>query len=165
MGYFHRKVNRGRALREVEAIERQSVELAEQGWERWDGKSVPRGGAPAFVRFSIAERNSYSGQRDGVFGAAYRLLEDEECDLASKRAVRAALSWFDKHLEAHEPRDERAIFYFKARSPFVRRVWEMLWILHEHGYVVDMQCVRNPGRIVFEDQAQVAAVPWRDQAD
>jgi hypothetical protein len=59
--------------------------------------------------------------------------------------------------------DGRAVFLFKSDAiECTRRIWDLVHALRELDVHVEMQVFEKPGRIVYEDALQVAALPWAD---
>ena len=59
--------------------------------------------------------------------------------------------------------DTRAIFWFKADAGEVAsRVWELAKIVTRRGVGAEIVKTSRPGYIVYEDNLQVAAIPFRD---
>lgn len=124
-----------------------------------------------FIRFVTGTVDRGSGKREGIFQAAYRLrrsgalMEYEETRLAD------ALRWFDMHLEkpdrltrSRSPhREAKAICWFKAgAAEHLARIREVQQILDGYGIAVEMMVSRRPGYVVYEDDVQVAACPFRE---
>ena len=67
------------------------------------------------------------------------------------------------NVEAPEDSDPRAIFWFKpTATEAIRMLWGLAQLLRGHGYHVEMLTTDRPGYIVYEDDLQVAAIPFRD---
>ena len=57
----------------------------------------------------------------------------------------------------------RAIFWFKAdASALVSRVWKLAQELKKQGLAPAITKTRRPGYFLYEDDFQVAAIPFRD---
>lgn len=125
-----------------------------------------------FVRFIIGEQNSASGVADGVFSAAYDVRSHHETPLWQIEELMRHLRWFGANLDAPQRfnrtkskgyyhRNGMAICWFKPEATeHIAKIHEMTVILEEHGYAVRMIRTRRPGYIVYEDEFQVAAVPF-----
>jgi hypothetical protein len=118
-----------------------------------------------YFRVATIEKDSQSHQNAGVFQRAYDLYyggelgPDEECHLLS------LLLWFERNLTLPDRSKlhRRAIFWFKADAGKVaRRVWDLALALKEHGPPTEILNTRRPGYIVYEDDQQLAAIPFRD---
>lgn len=160
MGYFKRKIDRARSRELIRGLHEDAAERAD--WMPWDGERWSALDRVRYVRFSIPERDDWSGRRTGVFHAAYRLRRTTRLEGEVLESLDRAMTWFGENLPAPELDEGRAIFFFKSSSEScISRIWELIWILREHDRHVELQWVDQPGRIVYEDDHQVAAIPWR----
>ena len=77
----------------------------------------------------------------------------------------SVLLWFERNLSLPDRSKlhRRAIFWFKAHAAkVVRRAWDLALALNEHGPPAEIFKTRRPGYIVYEDDQQIAAIPFRD---
>ena len=161
MGYFRKKLDRGRA-RDL-AREFHDHALEGEGWRLWSGERWSDPSRRWYLRFAVAEQHPYSRRRRGVFTAAYPLLEGAELsdDLAAQ--LERTLRWFSENLPVPDLDEERAIFFFKSdHDGCLHRIWDLVWVLREQDLHVTMLRVPDPGRVVYEDEFQVASIPWAD---
>ena len=119
-----------------------------------------------YLRFVVTQIHEDSHQPKGLFIAAHELLDSGDLSLEERAQLRDILTWFNKNLlspdiansrnrEAH-----RAVFWFKSEAEdCISRIWEMAHLLEYHGYLVEMQKYRKLGKIIYEDEYQVAAFP------
>jgi hypothetical protein len=120
-----------------------------------------------YLRFTVAAADDDSGLPQGLFQAAYG-LRDEGLFLPHEATwFTDVVGWFQNHLAA--PKDTaqristRAIFWFKASATeHVQRMRALAVLLKHHGIACRTLRTTKPGRIVFEDDHQVAAIPYRD---
>ena len=113
-----------------------------------------------FMRFAVTRMDEDSRRPQGVFAAAYALLDAGRLDADEERRLREVLRWLEEHLAA--PPDGfltcRAVFWFKAAaSEKVGRVWELVCLLRLHGLHVELYKCRHLANILYEDKEQVAA--------
>lgn len=116
----------------------------------------------AFIRFVTTRVHKDSHRQEGVFAAAYALLDSESLDHDEWKRIREILIWFNKNLPTPPQRFSagRAIFWFKASSKeSISHVWELVHALRLHGYLVEVQKCRSLANVAWEDQHQVAAYP------
>ena len=158
MGYFRRKLDRCRAGRELRGLAQRAAELGP--WAPWPGANDQGPPRAVFLRFSIPDRHPFSERRSGLFVAAYRLLRRGEVDAGLRATLEAELDWFGEHLPSPDLDEERAIFFRSDGGESLCRIWTMLHLLRSAGLQPWMQSVRSPGRVVYEDEYQVAAIPW-----
>ncbi len=159
MGYFKRKLSRDRAGREA----RDRGEEADASLQRWEAipDSPPK--AICFLRFASRETHPDSRKRKGIFTAAYAALDDPESGHDMVDRLRRDLAWFEVWLPAPEFEEERAVFFFKSSAQdCMHHIWSLLHSLRDAGVWVEMQSFDNPGKVVYEDVHQVAAIPWSD---
>lgn len=162
MGYFKRKLDRSRSQDLSRSLIDRAVDAdVRRVWEAIP-ESPPR--KHCYLRFSIPKKHSESHCRVGIFSAAFELLIGGQLDQATWSSLRGALDWFNENLDAPDDLDEdSAIFLFKSDAgECIRRIWDLVWILRESGITSEMQRVERPGRFVYEDAHQVAAIPWSD---
>jgi hypothetical protein len=113
-----------------------------------------------YLRFCTDLRDSALPSAPGVFHAAESLtLHSGATD-----RLKEVLDWFNLHLPVPRLRNaERlAIFWFRAEhAEIIRRIWEIVKILRDHDIGVAMLRTNNPGRLCYQDQFQIAAIPWK----
>ena len=122
-----------------------------------------------FIRFISGEIDEDSRVSAGLFCAAFELrwadrVPPYELDLLSELR-----DWFDVHLESptdHLPEDfsyERAVCWFKPSArEHLARAWELVTILERNDVLIWTIKSRTTGRVYYEDDAQVFAVPSRE---
>ncbi len=115
-----------------------------------------------YVRFETPYRCESSQQPLGIFWAIAQV--EDRSDLAEwKREWLIDRGyWFGKHLPAPRMRDfdQRAIFWFRPCATIVREIWHLVAALREEGVMVQRRWTRMPGRVVYEDDFQIAAIPF-----
>lgn len=126
-----------------------------------------------YIRFVLKRLNESSGLRDGFFSAAYALSRDAGLDEHHVTALHEALDWFELNLE--EPnrlnrtkskgfyrRATKGVSWFKPTAEkHIRRARELARLLEEHGFHVEVLKTDQPGYVVYEDENQVVAEPFR----
>jgi hypothetical protein len=122
-----------------------------------------------FVRFVVSEKHERSDQERGIFSALYD--PERRGDLASYELdwFRAGEAWFDEHLRrparlawsSRPNAPERAITWLKASAEeHVSRMRELVALLEHRDITVREYRSERPGYIVYEDDYQVAAIPF-----
>jgi hypothetical protein len=122
-----------------------------------------------FVRFVISNRDEDSQYEQGIFTAIYEL--EERGDLAPHEALwfHEIECWFSRHLRAptrltrsRKPNArKRAICWLKFSAvEHVSRIREAVALLEYKGEPVQELQTERPGYVVYEDEFQVAAVPF-----
>jgi len=123
-----------------------------------------------YLRLSIREKDNVSGVGMGLF-TAMGILNDKHVLLEHESELYAeTLRWFAKNLPVpkvlsggrHHNRPG-AISWFKATATeHIHRMRQFAQILEAHGVAVAQHATSRPGRIVHEDEFQIAAIPFRD---
>lgn len=154
MGYFKRPIRRRAARAAADALREGTRDVAptDRRWRR-------RG--PAFVRFVI---DAPGRGHVGLFQTSDLIEEDEALPPAARRALADAYRWFNDHFPMPPRQPPEAVFWFResAREPIAR----LRTIVECHrlaGRPIVMLATHAPGRIVYQDDVQVAAVPYGDQ--
>lgn len=120
---------------------------------------------PLYLRLALTEPDEESFQGRGVFTSAYELLNSGELSPEDSAFLKTLIVWFEQNLPLPDRSrlESRAIFWFKVGAgETADRAWELARFLKRHGPRVELLRTRRPGRIVYEDDAQIAAVPFRD---
>jgi len=123
-----------------------------------------------FIRFFSGEIQEDSRVSEGLFWAAYRLLEETRLPDYEHEALRELMNWFDKHLASPydyrlRPADlaERSLCWFRASAQeHLQRAWEIVTILQNHDIYVWTIKLAEPGYVIYEDEVQVLAFPYDD---
>lgn len=116
-----------------------------------------------YLRLAALHRDARSGQRRGVLRSAGALFATLDLLREEQDELDEICNWFNRHLKVPRIRVPQAIFWFKpdARA-CLDRAWQLAWCLRRHQVHVDLIRTRRPGRVVYEDHQQVAAIPWTD---
>jgi len=124
-----------------------------------------------FIRFIIQRLDSDSGRRQGLFQAAVGLRASGDLTLRDHQRLKAILSWFDANLDkpvrlavsSRRHAKAQAICWFKVTAnAHISRMRELQRLLESYGLAVETIRACRPGYILYEDEFQVAAYPFRD---
>lgn len=126
-----------------------------------------------FIRFVIHQADGSSGRRQGLFQAMAALKRQGVLPAVQEARYEEVRAWFNEHLKvpdrfarasrAHPQRVALSWFRDTARE-HIDKMREIARILDEHDILVDTIQTDRPGYIVYEDEFQVAAEPFRDTA-
>lgn len=124
---------------------------------------------PLYVRFQGTRRNS-RGRYPGVFGLANGLAREGRLSDEQYHFWRAGNDWYDAHFTNPSDIDPTvydrdlnpgAVAWFKAHAVhLIDRVDGYLELLAAHHVPCERIESTDPGRIIYEDDEQVVAVPW-----
>ena len=116
-----------------------------------------------YIRFQIPARYTTSAWPLGIF-RSLDWLDDEASENAHLLPwIDEALAWFNIHLTVPSRDDytSRALFWFRPEaSDHVAQAWSLTFALREAGIAVQLCRTRCPGRIVYRDPHQIAAIPY-----
>jgi hypothetical protein len=119
-----------------------------------------------YVRFIRASDADNAWLATGVVTTARVLRDEGQLEDYEGAVVESAFEWFNEHLPCPPFRenlelgnwspDAVAWFIDTAKEP-VSRMWDLVWILREHGEPVRVLRTEHPGMIVYRDPFQVVA--------
>jgi len=124
-----------------------------------------------FVRPNIAEGLH---AREGFFCAAYALRNRTEIDPYTSERLEELLSWFRSNLAIPKAFDRSkskgagrkytpGLSWFKEdAAAAIARSFELIELLKENGYPIEIIRAERIGFIVYEDHQQVVAEPFSD---
>jgi hypothetical protein len=124
-----------------------------------------------FLRFSVVgPDHENTGQPLGEFQAGYRAVRGSLLTPENETRTLELLAWFDKHLDtprrfakARKPSAQpKAISWFKPTAlAHIAKARELVELLRPAGVEIVMSTTRTPGYVVYEDDFQIAAEPFR----
>jgi hypothetical protein len=120
-----------------------------------------------YLRFTTLKMDEVSKRPQGIFIAAYGLLESGELSAAEWKRLREILDWYKANLPLPPKTFEasRAIFWFRnSAAENIRRMWELVAILRAHDIPISVHKCRRLANISYYDELQVAAYPSPDDA-
>jgi len=126
-----------------------------------------------FLRFVTGTTDTDSHVAQGIFQSAYALREDGALEEHEALWYEEVVGWFDEHLHAPKRIDfslrwfstehERVIFWLKdTATEHIQRMREMCALLSHYGVATRVLRTERPGTVVYEDEHQVGAIPFRD---
>jgi hypothetical protein len=125
-----------------------------------------------FIRFAVAHRDTSSDQQQGVFTALYALKRAGALQPHEEEWFQEITRWFDENLarpsrlawSSRPNAPERAITWLKlSATEHVSRMRELVALLEHKDIAVEEFRTDKPGYIVYEDEHQVAAIPFTNE--
>jgi len=115
-----------------------------------------------YLRFETPFRCAHHGRPLGVFHAVSSFRHRANLPEWADEVLEQTLGWFNSNLPVpkSEELDRRAIFWFSRQSEAVREMWQLVSLFREEGVPVRMRRTDMPGRIVYRDDLQIAAIPY-----
>ncbi len=124
-----------------------------------------------FVRFVIHKNDGDSGRRQGIFQAISELEYEGVLLEHEQRQYDEIYEWFRHNLKkprsfsrSSKPHAKKvALSWFKDTAvEHLAKMHALSQILNAHGIIVEVLRTNRPGYIVYEDQLQVAAEPFKE---
>jgi hypothetical protein len=130
------------------------------------------GTGPVYLRFVVADIHESTGRELGVFHALRELRETGALQQHEEEQHDLIREWFNNNLErptrftSSKPpnyrKPDNAISWFKdSANQHLARMRELAQILEHHGISVRMLKTDRVGYVVYEDEYQVVAEPFR----
>jgi hypothetical protein len=125
----------------------------------------------------LPHKHPDTGVRDGIFEAAYGLCDGHFISGADRKSLEGLLSWFEGNLaipkrfnrsrsKGYGRRNTAGISWLKPTvSEHLARMRALAAILEKNGYQISQISTTRPGYVIFEDDHQVIAEPFRGEHD
>ena len=119
-----------------------------------------------YLRFVLPVQDATSRAHQGVFVEAYRLRRSGSLSGESLDRLEELIDWFEHELAVPSclrDRDvPRAICWFRPEAhQMLGRMWEMVHLMRELGIVVVLRKTSAPGSVLYRDEHQIVAIPYR----
>jgi hypothetical protein len=124
-----------------------------------------------FIRFVIQDKDTDSVRRQGLFQALSDLEDAGALYTHEQNLYDEVYAWFQQNLpvprsfaRSSKPHAKKvAISWFKdTATEHIRRMRELAHILEAHDRKVSVVTTERPGYVVYEDDYQIAAEPFRE---
>ena len=128
---------------------------------------------PRYLRFVTTRRHRDSGASEGLFAAAYDLRRAGAFAVHEALWFQQTVGWFERHVKAPKrvdldlpywsKQEDRVVWWWHAEAATpIRHMRHLATMLREHGVVVRVLRSAKPRLIVYDDDVQVGAIPFRD---
>lgn len=124
-----------------------------------------------YIRFVVPAKDEDSGREMGLFTAGGILAEEGQLYDYQLEQREQLLAWFSNNLAVPHVQAAKSNYYarpqaiswFKASATeHIARMREYAEILKSHDLEVSQLTTERPGKIVYEDAYQIAAIPFKD---
>ena len=112
-----------------------------------------------YVRLQGRENAYMTKYPKGIFGMCWRLLLDGKMSEADAEEFKAVDKWFVENLPEPEPckKQEQVITFFKTTAAeMLKKTEPMTRLLEKYGQPYDAVYTNHVGKIIYEDEWQVA---------
>jgi hypothetical protein len=117
-----------------------------------------------FIRFQTDLRAPHNHCRLGLFYATCTLQQSHDLPDYAEELLEESLKWFNRNLTVPRlpSRKSRCVFWFRTdANELLRRVWPLVALMNEAGLYVHHRTTSRPGKIIYHDNHQIAAIPDR----
>jgi len=124
-----------------------------------------------YIRFVVSEIHKKSQKRLGIFHAIRYLRDDGKMLPYEEEHTYEVMDWFEKNLDKPSGLSkaksnhsvDKALTWFKdSATEHISKMWEFVAVLEAHNIKVDVIKEEKLGYIVYEDDFQVAAEPFKE---
>ncbi|MDX2248963.1 MAG: hypothetical protein SF052_19400 [Bacteroidia bacterium] len=123
-----------------------------------------------YIRFTTQFRNETGDHETGVFQAAAYLRRHPDTYHYDVKLLDEIIEWFNINLERptrfsksrHKNSENVSLSWYKNTAhDHIQKMYDMKAILEKYDIVVEAVKRENPGNIIYEDEIQVSALPFR----
>jgi hypothetical protein len=124
-----------------------------------------------YLRFTTQFINPYGELETGIFMALKYLRDDHSLTTDEDiNKLKELSGWFNKNLEkptrfskgTSKFNADVSLSWFKdSAKEHIKKIQDLVEIAEQYDIIIDRIASKNPGYIVFEDEYQVSAVPFK----
>src|SRR5476651_735738 len=124
-----------------------------------------------YLRFTTQFINTYGELETGIFMALKYLRDDHSLTKDEDiNKLKELSGWFNRNLEkptrfskgTSKLNADVSLSWFKdSAKVHIKKIQDLIEIAEKYDIIIDRIASKNPGYIVFEDEYQVSAVPFR----
>ncbi len=119
-----------------------------------------------FIRFVVGTDGEKHRWLTGIITEAVVLRDKGQLASYQQAGFEDASTWLNAHLPcppfSTSDWGADAVCWFKdTAEPSIRKMWEIVALLREHGIAVRLLRSKNPGKIVYEDEFQIVVRQWK----
>jgi hypothetical protein len=124
-----------------------------------------------FIRFITSYLDADGDIQTGVFQAAAYLRKHSQTRIEDVDILEEYRGWFNQYLDAPDQFTKRKThqnsgtalgWYRDTASDHIANMYELAKICEPYGIIFEIVKRADPGYIVYEDEYQVAAIPYRE---
>jgi hypothetical protein len=123
-----------------------------------------------YLRFTTEFTNEYDEIHTGIFSALrfvreYAFTQDDDVF-----KLKELQKWFNNNLEApdrfsnaknNNPASISLSWFKDSAKNHIKKIYEIREVLYKYGIVIEAVTAKNPGYIIYEDDYQVSAIPFK----
>ena len=119
-----------------------------------------------FLRFVVGSDGEHHRELTGIVTEARFLRDEGRLTPEEDARLEESYDWLNDHLPVPPfstrswPGDVVAWFKDDAGEA-IRRMWDLVALVEDHGRPVRLMRSKNPGRVLYEDDYQVVVQEWK----
>lgn len=123
-----------------------------------------------YIRFEARCFDEDNHPIDGIFWVAQYMYHHDGISPDEEDRVWQILDWYHKELPIpkrfarsfKKSAEKKALSWFKdTATEHLEKMYELREILHRHGAITDVLVSSRPGYVIYEDEIQVLAEPFK----
>jgi hypothetical protein len=126
-----------------------------------------------YLRFKTQFINEDDRPNTGIFQAMKFIREHHLTDDEDEALLKELTKWFNDNLEepnwySDEKREygvtAKAVCWFKdSAKVFIQKIHELIVILEKYDLILERVTTQHPGTIVYSDEFQIVAIPFKSE--
>jgi len=125
-----------------------------------------------FLRFTTQFKNEDGEFEKGVFQAAAFLRRNSETYNYDLQLLEELKHWFNLNLDRptrfskskRKNAESKSLSWYKSTArEHIQKMYDMKAILEKYDIIIEVVMSDNPGTILYEDDIQVSALPFRTE--
>lgn len=124
-----------------------------------------------YLRFTTQFINPYNEPETGIFMALKYLRDDHPTTRDEDiNKLKLLTGWFNQYLDKPDkfsnasnknPASISLSWFKDSAKEHIQKIYELIEILERYDFIVERVASKNPGYIVYEDEFQISAIPFR----
>ena len=124
-----------------------------------------------YLRFTTQFINPYNEPETGIFMALKYVRDDLSITLDEDiYKLKLLTGWFNQYLDKptkfsnatnKSPANVSLSWFKDSAKEHIQKIHELIEVLERYDFIIDRITTQNPGYIVYEDEFQVSAIPFK----
>lgn len=124
-----------------------------------------------YIRFTAEYINEYGEKETGLFSALRFIREEPSTQDEDAIKLKHIKDWFNTNLEAPDkfsnasnknPASISLSWFKDTAKEHIKKIYEIRQLWYKYGIVVEVVTTKNPGYIIYSDDYQVSAIPFKN---
>lgn len=126
-----------------------------------------------YLRFVLEQIDERTGKYAGLFTLAYYLRDEGKLNSHEELQVQELIDWFKANLPIPDNfsrsknsyhKNTHGLSWFKPQSTeAINKMWQLKSVIENHGFNIEVLKTDRPGYVVYEDDFQIVAEPFKGE--